>query len=115
MAANRTTRRGNGAGWGGPAKGKSTSRVTTGGDEYSDAVRALAHDPKHAEAKAPLRELALKTWVDVCLNSEGDGYRVAAAEKIMDRIDGRAAADVTSGGQPIANFSIITGVERAGD
>jgi hypothetical protein len=85
--------RGNGAGkgqWGGPAKGASTSRLAPAGDDYSDAIRALARDPAHAESKAPLRELVFRTWVDVATASDNDSARVAAAEKIADRLDGKA-------------------------
>lgn len=91
-----------GAGWGGPEKGASTSRLKEKGDEYSDAVRALARDPKHEEAKAPLRELALKTWVEVC-QDKAHPQRVVAADKIYERLDGKArqTTDITTGGERI--------------
>jgi hypothetical protein len=86
-----------GAGWGGSAKGASTSRLTAAGDPYSDHIRALAVDPAHAAAKAPLRELAMRTWVEVCQDAEHP-QRVVAAEKLFDRLDGRARQAVETSG-----------------
>ena len=87
-----------GYGWGGPAKGAHRN-LAPAGDEYSDAVRALANDPKVQEAKAPLRELAMSVWVEVC-RDVAHPQRVVAAEKLMDRLDGKAKqqTDITSGG-----------------
>ena len=114
--------RGNGPGkgnWGGPAKGASTSRLGPAGDDYSDAIRALSHDPRHAEAKAPLRELALRTWIEVAQSSENDSARVTAAEKIMDRLDGRATAPVTvspgEGGPLIVERVLVRPADRDPD
>ena len=88
-----------GHGWGGSAKGAHDHRQAPAGDEYSDHVRALARDPKHAEAKAPLRELAMTVWVEVC-KDVAHPQRVVAAEKLMDRLDGKPKqqTDITSGG-----------------
>lgn len=87
-----------GAGWGGPAKGSGGRKLSPKGDAYSDAARALAYDPKHQEAKAPLRELAMKTWIDVMQTGESEAARVTAAEKMLDRIDGKAIARVETTG-----------------
>jgi hypothetical protein len=81
---------GMGAGWGGPANGASTSRLAGAGDAYSDAIRALAADPRHAASKVPLRELVFRTWVEVAAGGESESARVVAAEKLMDRLDGKA-------------------------
>lgn len=87
---------GSGPGWGGPAKGHAPAPLAPAGDAYSDAVRALAHDPRHAASKAPLRELALRTWIEVAQRSDNDSARVVAAEKIMDRLDGKATQHVSA-------------------
>lgn len=123
MAASSATRRGKGyvhkppggKGWGGPAKGASTSRLAPAGDEYSDHIRALSRDPAHAEAKAPLRELAMRTWVEVCQASESDAARVTAAEKLMDRLDGKARqhTDLTTKGERLGY--VITAPAEAED
>lgn len=100
--------KGNGAGWGGSAKGASTSRLVASDDPdaqaaaYSDAVRALSHDPKHAEAKQPLRELALSVYVEVC-QDKAHSHRLYAAEKMLARIDGQPTqnTDITSKGERV--------------
>jgi hypothetical protein len=89
---------GMGEGWGGSAKGASSSRLAAAGDEYSDAIRALALDPRHAASKAPLRELAFRTWVQVARDGESESARVVAAEKLMDRLDGKATQRSEIGG-----------------
>lgn len=110
MPRTSTTRRGNGAGHGGPAKGRgwggdpkgasAAQKLAPAGDDYSDQIRALSRDPKHAEAKAPLRELALTAWVEV-IKDAAHPQRVVAAEKLMDRLDGKPTqpTDLTSKGE----------------
>lgn len=72
----------NGPGWGGDAKGASESRFTP---ETAAMIRALADDPQNKAAKTHFRHVSLTTWVDVALNSDNDGHRNVAAEKIAER------------------------------
>jgi hypothetical protein len=81
-----------GPGWGGDAKGESTSRFLPG--EHAAMIRSLAFDPKNQEAKARARELYLGTLVEVMTTSEVDAARVSAADKFADRIDGKAAQKI---------------------
>lgn len=108
MAASRTTRRGTGsghggpkagAGWGGAAKGAAELRPLGGSsDDYAESIRALARDPKHAASKALLRELYLTTLVQVAVSGEAEAARVAAADKLADRVDGKATSTTLLGG-----------------
>lgn len=75
-----------GEGWGGPRKGDG---LIIDSSELAQAVSALATDPANQAAKAAMRHLSLSTWVDVAQSSDNDGARVTAAEKIMERIDGK--------------------------
>lgn len=77
---------GKGAGWGGPANGASETRLGPKGDDHSDAIRALARDPKHMEAKAALREVVLTTIHDVMTNGDTDAARVTAALGLAKKI-----------------------------
>lgn len=114
MPRTSTTRRGNGAGHGGPAKGRgwgggsngasTAPKLAPAGDDFSDQIRALSRDPKHAEAKAPLRALALTAWVEV-LQDRDHPQRVIAADKLLTRLDGAApqtTAITGGGGAPLA-------------
>jgi hypothetical protein len=105
---------GKGAGWGGPANGSSASRIDAG--EYGEHVRALARDPKHAEAKAALRELYLTTLVQVAVTAPEAGARVAAADKLADRVDGKAKQPVENsgpdGGPMVMEWHIVNAEDR---
>lgn len=68
------------------AKGTNMTPFVEGDDEYSAHIRALARDPKHMESKIPMRELTLRTWVDVAKHSDNDSARVGAAEKLAERM-----------------------------
>ena len=96
---------GSGAGWGGPAKGAGAAPIDA--SEYGDAIRALARDPKHMESKAVLRELVFATWVQVATSSEQDSARVSAADKIMERLDGKATGTMLMGGAEGATPIVI--------
>lgn len=73
-------------GWGGPARGAGGPEFAPGKTDYQQAISALAADPKHMEAKAALRELALKTWVDVAQDGQNESARVSAADKLAARV-----------------------------
>lgn len=101
-----------GKGWGGPAKGASASRIDAG--EAGDAIRAQRWDPaKLADAAAVEAEMMGVLYTHA-LGAENEHARIAAADKMLDRLKGKPkqATDVTSGGAPI---TIITGVPRAAD
>lgn len=86
-----------GKGWGGPANGQGAPQFAAG-DAWTDHVRALSRDPRHAEAKAALRELYLRTLVDVAVTAPESSARVAAADKLADRVDGKARQAVEQSG-----------------
>lgn len=109
--------KGNGAGkgqWGGPAKGMGAERLMPKGDDYSDTIRALSRDPKHAEAKVAMRELVWQTWVSVAQGGDTDASRVAAATQMAKRVgmpEEPVETRVTGAeGGPVF---IVTGVPRA--
>lgn len=81
-------RRGNGAGWGGPAKGASTSRIDAG--EAGEAIRALARDPANKSLKDEMRADLWARLHHIALNGETETVQVTAADKLLDRIDGKA-------------------------
>ncbi len=96
MAASSTTRRGNGRGYGGPAKGKGSDAPSFGaslenrisGDEAADpAVR------EWAAIKAMTREQQAEIVTDVVLsiaiNGERDNDRTTAALGFLDRVIGK--------------------------
>jgi hypothetical protein len=93
-----------GRGWGGQRKG---AGVILDSSELAKAVVALASDPGNQAAKAAMRHLSLATWVDVAQSSDNDGSRVLAAEKIMDRIDGKAVTRTHIGGDGDAGPAVI--------
>ena len=113
MAASRTTRRGNGAGhggpkagagWGGPAKGAAELRpLAPKGDPYSDAVRDLSHAPdvlaNAEQVKAQMRAVLYQ----IALAGEAEAVRMNAADKLLDRLEGKPVQrqDLTSKGERI--------------
>lgn len=112
MAASSATRRGKGAGhggpkagagWGGAAKGHAPRPLAPAGDEYSDSVRAKAHDldilANAEQVKAQMRAVLYQ----VALAGEAEAVRVNAADKLLDRLEGKAVVkqDVTSKGERI--------------
>lgn len=91
MPGTRGTRRGNGAGWGGPAKG--AGHRMTAADPVSEAARAKAATVapgtgKKAQARAALEDaapLAVQTVIDLATKQE-DPRALAAALAVLNRI-----------------------------
>ena len=79
----------NGAGWGGPARGASTSRLSTSGDIYSDQVRALRFDGEHMARKEAVAAQMRAVLYAVAIEGEAEAVRVAAADRLLDRIEGK--------------------------
>jgi hypothetical protein len=74
-----------GAGWGGDAQGE--GRPLAGIDDAtSNAIRALARDPKAQDAKAVFRERVLTTIADIMVNGDSDSARVTAALGLAKKI-----------------------------
>lgn len=92
MPGNRGTRRGNGAGWGGPAKGEG-HRLKPKGDPASDAVRSMAEgiapgEGKKAQARAALEDaapMAVQTVIDLA-SKQDDPRALAAALAVLNRV-----------------------------
>lgn len=82
--------KGNGPGWGGPAKGASTSRIKPGDP---DGITKLRHDPDNLAVKAERRRKAMQLYEDVIDDREAPPMaRIVAADKLLDRIDGKPIA-----------------------
>lgn len=93
-----------GAGWGGPAKGASTTRLKPRGDAESDRIRTEMHS--HAAWTQERRERVADEMRDLYYgvakdDAEPTPNRIAAADKLLDRIEGKAVqrTDVTSKGE----------------
>ena len=89
-----------GKGWGGQARGASASRIKPGDP---DGIAARAHDPAVIADKAVAAEQMRNVLYGIALTGENDHARIAAADKLLDRLDGKAVQrqDVTSGGERI--------------
>lgn len=85
-----------GKGWGGEAKGASTSRITA--DAHGEAIRALSRDPANKAHKEHLAAEMLAVVVDVARNGDAETARIAAADKAMDRLIGKALQRTELGG-----------------
>lgn len=89
MAASSTTRRGNGAGWGGPARGASASRIKPGDP---DGIQAMVNDPD-VKAKAAARVEALKDHLfGLATGAERQETQLAAAVAYLNRVEGMPIA-----------------------
>ena len=101
MATSSTTRRGNGAGWGGPARGASSSRIKPGDP---DGIQAMVNDPD-VKALADARRLKVMAFYERVVDDEAETTpnRLNAGDKLLDRIDGKPMQrqDVTSKGEQI--------------
>ena len=117
MPATRGTRRGNGPGHGGPAKGKGHV-LKPAGDPVSDAARALSAKVKPGEGKksvadlmaaAGARELAARRWLEI-LNDPTHPHHASMVAKAAERMDGAPVQPVSGAdGGPLI---IMTGVPR---
>jgi hypothetical protein len=100
-----------GAGWGGPAKGAGTRFV-------KGEVHPLQGKGRTAAVladKAVVSEQMRQVLYGIALDGENDHARIAAADKLLDRLEGKpiARSDLTSGGEKMATFTIVTGVPRS--
>jgi hypothetical protein len=77
-----------GTGWGGEAKGASTSRITP--DAHGEAIRALSRDPANKAHKENLAAEMLAVVVQVAREGDAETARIQAADKAMDRLIGKA-------------------------
>jgi hypothetical protein len=75
-----------GPGWGGPPKGASTSRIKPGDP---DGIAALARDPGNKALKDQFRAELWTKLHTIALTGESEAIQVAAADKLLDRIDGK--------------------------
>lgn len=114
MARSSTTRRGNGAGYGGPANGASTSRLAPAGDPESDRIRAMVHDAGVIAHKEAVAEQMRRVLLDVALAGEAETARINAADKLLDRLEGKALAKQQISGEDGAAL-VINVVKRGGD
>ena len=119
MARSSTTRHGTGAGWGGPAKGASKSRLKPRGDAESDRIRREQNSKSApiVQRREAVAEEMRQVLYDLALKAEAETVRANAADKLLDRLEGKPVQkqDVTSGGEKLAGITVISGVERAGD
>lgn len=105
-------RRGNGAGWGGPARGA--------GNKGAGPGRPPGVSPgegKQARARAALQEaapLAVQTLIDVA-SDVSDQRAVAAAVAILNRIGLHEKSGVELTGKDDGPVVVVTGVKRASD
>lgn len=119
MARTSTTRPkgngpGKGAGWGGPAKGASTSRIKPGDPA---GIQAMSNDAD-VKARAAARNAQLKEHIyQLALGAEREETQLSAAVAWLDRDEGKPMQrqDVTSGGDKVTTFTIVTGVPRGDD
>lgn len=92
-----------GAGWGGPAKGAKRKTFCKSDPDIAQLMRKRDPDA-YAELIANKDALRLKmagVIVEVALNSENDVARVSAADKVLDRLDGKPGQTVKYEGAPI--------------
>lgn len=74
-----------GAGWGGPAKGagKDLSNPEQNGLKF-------CNDPVRRADKQAMADRMLEILVDIAENSKIDMARLSAADKVLDRVEGKA-------------------------
>ena len=101
-----------GKGWGGAAKGGSASRIKPGDP---DGIAAMGNDPAMRARNAERAEQMRGVLYGIALDGENEHARIAAATAFLNRVEGmpKQATDVTSGGEKVATFTIVTGVPRA--
>jgi hypothetical protein len=105
--------KGNGAGWGGPKKGASTSRIRKGDPE---GIQRMSNDPD-VKAAAAERIATLKEHLfTLARNAERQETQLAATVAYLNRELGTPAASVSAqvsgaNGGPI-HYVIDTGIDR---
>src|SRR4051812_2941486 len=97
-----------GAGWGGPARGASSSRIKRGDP---DGIRALRHDPERMTAKVQRSAELENTLYEVALHGATEMLRIAAASKLLDRLEGRSVARTVSTSADAAALKSLSDVE----
>lgn len=107
-------RRGNGAGWGGPARGAGKPPGSPGAGRPLGVKNG---EGKRAQARAALEEaapLAVQTLINVAADVN-DQRAVNAAVAILNRIGLHEKAGLELGGADGGPVVIVTGVPRAED
>ena len=80
--------KGNGAGWGGPAKGASASRIRKGDP---DGIQRMSNDRDVKARQDERREKVLRLYEDVVDDPKQPVMaRLVAGDKLLDRIEGKA-------------------------
>lgn len=96
-----------GDGWGGHPKGASTAKPIDSTAD-GDAIRALRHDPANVAAKAVLSGAMRQVLFDVATSAREPGpSRVSAADKLLDRIEGKATQRSEMTGRDGAPLEIV--------
>ena len=104
-----------GDGWGGHPKGASTAKPIDSTAD-GDAIRALRHDPANVAAKAVLSGAMRQVLFDVATNAGEPGpSRVNAADKLLDRIEGKATQRSEVSGRDGSPLAVEWRVVRPGD
>jgi len=114
----RATRKGNGPGWGGAAKGASTAAKAEiappfvpgdqGGPGPAETAKSMA--------RAERNELMLDVYEEIAFSRvEPPMARIAAAEKWQDRVIGKVPQRAEMTGKDGAPLIVVTGVPRADD
>lgn len=102
MPTTSTTRRGNGAGWGGPAKGEGKPVSEWAGRPAGVKDGAGKRSVADLMAELGARELAARRWLEI-LNDPAHPKHADMVAKAADRLDGapKVTAEVTQHGYVI--------------
>ena len=114
MARSSATRTGNG-GWGGPAKGAGNRGGAIAGGrpkgvKTGDGKKSVADLMAADEG----RRVAAEAWMAILRDPTHPKHADMVA-KAADRMDGAPSQDLTSGGEKLPTFTIVTGVPRSSD
>ena len=93
-----------GPGWGGPARGASTSRIKPGDP---DGISALSRDPAYMADKAKVAERMRGVLHDIAIGSDNEHARVAAAAKLLENIDKRESRFTATAGGGVIRVEIV--------
>lgn len=106
--------RGNGAGWGGPAKGGSASRIRKGDPE---GIQAMSNDPEIAAARETRIAELKEHLYGLATSAERQETQLAATVAYLNRELGTPAASVNARveGEMGVTLQIVSGVEREED
>ena len=84
-----TQRIGNGAGWGGPKKGASTSRIKPGDP---DGIQAMSNDPEVRARRAREADELHDHLLTLAKTAKTEQVQLAATVAFIERIEGKAIA-----------------------